>query len=328
MPSTARSASLVTAFALGTLILCSPAASVAQSPPAVDHHQHLLSPDLAAAMSSPAQPVTPITAAQLVPLLDAAGIERAVVLSTAYIWTQPFRKLPNDYERVRADNDWTSQQVARFPRRLIGFCSVNPLKDWALAELERCARDANLRRGLKIHIGNSAVDYGNPEHMARLRRVFVAANQHRTAIVVHMRASITEKLSYGRTEATAFLDTIIAAAPDITIQIAHLAGAGSYSDPKVDEALSVFIDAIQRRDPRVRRVYFDISGMALSDASVETVTLIATRLRQVGIERILYGTDAAIPGNLPRDGWASLRRLPLTESEFTAIAANVAPYLR
>ena len=53
------------------------------------------------------------------------------------------------------------------------------------------------------------------------------------------------------------------------------------------------------------------------------------RIRQVGVERILYGSDAATGGNLaPRDTWATLRRLPLTEQELAQIASNVAPYLR
>ena len=87
--------------------------------------------------------------------LDAAGIKRAAVLSTAYIWEQASRNVDNAVEKLRADNDWTSQQVAKYPDRLIGFCGINPLKDYALDELARCAKDPNLRRGVKMHFGNS-----------------------------------------------------------------------------------------------------------------------------------------------------------------------------
>ena len=48
--------------------------------------------------------------------------------------------------------------AARFPERLRGFCSFNPLKEYALQELELCARDPNLRAGLKMHFGKSDVD--------------------------------------------------------------------------------------------------------------------------------------------------------------------------
>ena len=78
------------------------------------------------------------------------------------------RKADHAAEKLKRDNDWTSKQVAQFPDRLVGFCGLNPLKDDALEELARCAADPNLRRGLKLHFGNSVVDYHNPEHIARV----------------------------------------------------------------------------------------------------------------------------------------------------------------
>src|SRR5262249_61764890 len=62
--------------------------------PLADHHQHLFSPELAALMTTttPVAAVKPRTAADLIEQLDAAGIKRAVVLSTAYIFKQPTRK--------------------------------------------------------------------------------------------------------------------------------------------------------------------------------------------------------------------------------------------
>src|SRR5918996_4810299 len=119
------------------VLLCCTSAVYGQDAPLADHHQHLFSPALAALISPapPAGPTNPITAADVVALLDAAGIKRAVVLSTAYIWEQPSRKVENAADKLRADNDWTSQQVAQYPGRLIGFCGLNPLKDYALEEL-------------------------------------------------------------------------------------------------------------------------------------------------------------------------------------------------
>jgi len=56
---------------------------------------------------------------------------------------------------------------------------------------------------------------------------------------------------------------------------------------------------------------------------------VVKRIRQVGAKRVLYGSDAAAGSNLrPREGWAAFRRLPLTQSEFTQIAHNLAPYFR
>lgn len=56
--------------------------------------------------------------------------------------------------------------------------------------------------------------------------------------------------------------------------------------------------------------------------------MIVRRIWQLGVGRIVYGSDApATEDALPRARWAALRALPLTNAEFQTIAANV-PYMR
>ncbi len=295
--------------------------------PVVDHHQHLFSPAAAALMS-----VETIDAEALVAHLNDAGIGRAVVLSVAYAFGSPNRTLPDEYAQVQAENDWTSEQVGRFPDRLRGLCGLNPLRGYALEELARCAEDSSarhVRHGLKLHLGNSVVDYHDSQHVAQLRRVFGAANGHGMAIVVHMRASFRHKLPYGSDEARVFLDELLPAAPDVPVQIAHLTGSSGYAaDPLVDQALAVFAEAIAAGDPRVGRLLFDVATNVDPDAPPEERELIARRIRELGVERVLYGSDAPLPGNEPRRGWAAFRTLPLSEAELRTIAENVAPHMR
>jgi predicted TIM-barrel fold metal-dependent hydrolase len=298
--------------------------------PLADHHQHLFSPALAALLSPspPAPPGRPFSAADLIPLLDAAGIRRAVVLSTAYSFSKPARKVEHDYERVRMDNDWTGEQVARYPDRLIAFCSVSPVKDYALDELARGAKSPHLRSGLKLHFGNSLVDYHNAAHIKQLQRVFRAANGYRMAIVVHMRPSVEEKMAYGREETRIFLDEILPAASEVPVQIAHLAGDGGYRDPVIDQAAAVFAEAIARDDPRTRRLWFDVATVTTAEApQPDRATRIVSRMRTLGVQRILFGSDAATKTWTPRKGWETFRKLPLSEAEFRTIAMNVPPYL-
>jgi predicted TIM-barrel fold metal-dependent hydrolase len=322
---------MMTRTLAATVLLLWPALVRAQGAPVVDHHQHLFSPALAAAMSppAPAPPTRPVVAADLIALLDAAGIKRAVVLSTGYIFEQPSRRIENAAGKVRADHDWTSQQVAQYSDRLIGFCGINPLKDYALEELARCAKDPNLRNGLKLHFGNSVVDYHNPQHIEQVKRVFRAANGYRMPIVVHMRASLTAKLPYGRDEALVFLNELVPAAPDVVIQVAHLAAAGAPSDPGADQAIEVFIEAIARGDARATRLYFDApSVVPTATLTADAAAAVASRIRRLGVQRVLFGSDATGGALTPRSTWESFRKLPLTEAEFQTIAANVAPYLR
>ena len=107
------------------------------SQPSIDYHQHLLSPSAAKLGALP----KPLTARDLIPLLDAAGVRRALVLSLAYQYGNPNRPpVADEYAEVRRENDWTTHQVAESP----GLCGVDPLKSYAIAEIQRCAKDAYL----------------------------------------------------------------------------------------------------------------------------------------------------------------------------------------
>lgn len=254
-----------------------------------------------------------LTAEQLIAQLDEAGIAKDAVLSVAY-W---FRA---DYEKVKAENDWMAAQVARYPERLTGFCGLHPLQDYAVAEIERCAAMPHVR-GIKMQFGNSRVDLRNAEHVEKLRRVFGAANEKRMAIVAHL----WNGRAYGRPDAEAFLAQLLPAAPDVPVQIAHFAGGGpGYTD----EALAVFAEAIEKGDPRTKNLWFDVATVADQQTNEELAQL-AKRIRQVGVKRVLYGSDSSPPNPTPRQGWGNFRiAVPLTEEELKQIAANVAPYFR
>jgi predicted TIM-barrel fold metal-dependent hydrolase len=283
--------------------------------PAEDHHQHLL-------RSAAAPPEGfALSAGELIAQMNEAGIRHAVVLSIAYQFGNPSRPpVDNEHARVQAENDWTREQAALYPERLTAICAVNPLKEYAAAEIGRCAKDPGLRRGLKLHFGNSDVDLDDPAHVVELQRVFREANRHRMAIVVHIRSNT--KRSWGAGQARVFLRQVLPAAPNVPIQIAHMAGAGGYDDPGIDAAVGVFADAIAARDERMKHVYFEVSGVFL-ERWESKVDLIARRLRMLGLDRILYGSDGP-----PLSNWRAFRKLPLTEEEFRKIETNIAPYLK
>ena len=295
--------------------------------PLVDHHQHISSPANSDAAGTPAGRRLPSSAQALVAFLDSAGIRRAVVLSVAYQWGGYSRTTENEYEKVKAENDWTAQQVALYPDRLVAICSVNPLKSYALDEIARCARDPRLRTGLKLHFGNSDVDVHDTTQVAQLQRVFRAADANRMPIIAHVHANFNKKRPYGRAEAEIFLDKILPFAPNVTVQIAHLAGAGPYDDV-TDSAAAVYAEAIAIHDPRTAHLYFDVSGIGIDEMTPQRRALLVRRMRQIGFDRLVYGSDGAVAGHGPREYWASFKTLPLTPAELNAVATNVAPYLR
>ena len=281
-------------------------------------------------LSQSSRSFPPLTGADVLKLLDAAGIRQGVLLSAAYLFGAAGRSVTEEESKVRAENDWVAEQAQRSGGRLRAFCGVNPLKDYALRELARCAGHAELRHGLKLHLGNGDVQLEKPEHAARLREVFAAANTNRMAIVVHMRASISRQRPYGAAQANIFLETLLPAAPDVVVQVAHMAGSGpGYEDPQAHEAMAVLAEAVARGDTRTRRLWFDVASVAQPGMPPATAALLARRIQQVGAGRVLFGTDAAVGDNLrPREAWAAFRQLPLTDDEFATIVRNVAPYLR
>lgn len=206
---------------------------------------------------------------------------------------------------------------------------MNPLKEYAIAEIARCAKNLNLRRGLKLHFGNSDVDLENADHVQKLRKVFREASVQHMAITVHMHASLTQHRAYGAKQAQIFLDRLLPMATSTYVQIAHFAGLGGFDDPGTDEALSVFIRTIRNHDRRMKRVYFDITNVAGFGDWESKKDLIAKRTREIGVARVLFGSDANFGGGVtPSKAWADFRSLPLSEAEFRAIETNVTPYVR
>jgi uncharacterized protein len=297
-----------------------------QFPPIADHHQHLFSP---AVVEDLAGLPHALLARDVVTLLDLAGIHKALLLSAAYMYGSPKHTFADEYDKVKAENDWVASQAVQYPGRLRAFFALNPLKEYALDEITRCAGNPHLRHGIKLHFGNSDVQLNNPNHVEQLQRVFQAVNAHRMAIVVHLRASISKNRPYGKAEAHMFLEQLLPMVPDIPVQVAHLAGTGpGYDDPPAQQVMAVLADAVEQRDPRTNRLWFDVATVVDDNISPALADMVVQRIRQVGVERILYGSDAAIGDNLrPREGWAAFRRLPLTEDEFSRIANQVAPYL-
>jgi predicted TIM-barrel fold metal-dependent hydrolase len=229
----------------------------------------------------------------------------------------------DEYAKVKAENDWVAEQVARFPDRFVGFFSFNPLEDYALEEINRCAKNPAFK-GIKLHLGNSMVDVLKPEHVEKLRAVFRAANEKRIPILIHL---WTPYGNYGRPHAEAFLNQILPSAPDITIQIAHMAASGpNYHS---DEAFEVYANAAEKKDPRMKNVYTDVASMVTRNTRPEIIELVAKRLRQFGLNHVLFGSDFAPNGTneTPGTAWESFKRLPFTKDEFKIVAGNIAPYL-
>jgi predicted TIM-barrel fold metal-dependent hydrolase len=289
--------------------------------PFVDYHQHLVSPSFAPIAQRPER-----DGAALVRELDAAGIERAVVLSVGYSFGDE-RKALNDPDRLtREENDWTSAEVTRNAPRLIGFCSANPLRPVALEELERCLELPGMT-GIKVHLGNAGITLRDAAHLARIQQLFALAQRRRAPVLIHMRAR--GGTNYGAEDAQIFLDQVVPQAPGVEIVVAHLGASSPGYPPQNDEVMAVFAAAAERNDPRMTNLYIDVSANVTDDITPADAALVAQRIRQVGPGRVLYGSDLSPPGGSIHQGWEIFRtRIPLTAAELQQIANNRTRFAR
>lgn len=91
----------------------------------------------------------------------------------------------------------------------------------------------------------------------------------------------------------------------------------------------MFSEAAAAGDPRMKNVWTDAATVVTLDAPADMLALVARRMREFGLERVLHGSDTpASPEFTGHQGWVYFRRLPLADEELRTIADNLAPYLR
>ena len=307
--------------ALPLLVACTTTPIPPRTAPLVDYHQHLVSPAFAPIAKLPER-----DGAALIAELDAAGIDRAVVLSVGYSFADERKKLIDPDRLTRDENDWTAAQVTRHAPRLIGFCSANPLRPVALEEIERCLRLPGMT-GVKLHLGNAGISLRDPAHLARMQEVFALAQRLRAPLLVHMRAR--GGANYGAEDARIFLEKVVPVAKDIEIVVAHLGTSGPGYAEQTGEVMRAFGDAAQRKDPRTRNLWFDVATTVTDDTTPADAGTVAELIRQVGPGRVLYGSDLTPPGGSIRRGWEIFRtKVPLTAAELQQIAGNETGFAR
>src|ERR1041384_600817 len=286
----------------------------------VDHHAHLQIPSAAqllnargtlhAEESSP-EKEKPYTAKDLISALDEAGIPRAIALSEAYLLDSKFAHASNAAKVVNQENDWTLQQVRQYPKRLLGFCSVNPIRPYAMAAIKHC-RHIGLRGGLKLHLAASHFNFSDEKQVRQLQDVFREANRLRMPILIHLHPD--DEHWDGKRDSQIFLDQVLPLALDITVQIAHMVGWGGY-DHSADAALTTFADKCATQAKLCARLYFDISAVIVPPSAAhapagsdlrflyetqknfpEGPERLAANIRRIGIRRVLFATDWPVVG--------------------------------
>lgn len=240
----------------------------------IDFHTHIHSPqmkanrdeylrrdpDFAVLYANPKAKM--VTVEELINSMDEAGIDVSVVLNFGWS-TQSLCVETNDY---------ILESIARYPKRLIGFCAVQPNSvESAIAEIERCARSG--ARG----IGELRPDtqHFDLEDDRATEPLVEALMKYRLILLTH--ASEPVGHSYpGKGEVTPDkLYPFITRYPGLTVVCAHWGGGLPFY------ALM----------PEVKRTLHNVLFDAAASPFLYSPQIYRQVIELVGADKILFGTD-------------------------------------
>jgi len=253
--------------------------------------------------------------------LDDAHVSKGVILSCAYLYGLPSLHLkPGELAaKTTQENEFTAAEVAKYPDRLVGFLSVDPLADSAIDEIHHW-RGSHQVIGLKLHFTGSAVNIRNDAERRQVAKVITAAGVEGLPMVIHLGGGM-----FNGTDAELFIRDVLPSAGPSWVQIAHAGGGLPRQDGNNLAVLRTFADHVVRDDPATRRALFDISYVPAPDEKPKTTAALLAQMRRIGMNRFLFGSDFNVL--TPLQEIKDIGKLGLTKEELRTLQQNCAPWV-
>ncbi len=213
------------------------------------------------------------TADELIDSMDKEGVDISVIVNIGWV----------THELCVETNDYILESVARYPERLIGFCSVQPNSyEAAVAEIERCAKG-----GMK-GVGEIRPDMQLFDLRDELMIPIIEVLRKRKLILLtHASEPVGHSYPGKGIITPAMLYPFIASFPDLTVVCAHWGGGLPFYAlmPEVKQAM--------------RNVFFDTAASPYLYSPQVYNQVISL----VGSDRILFGSDYPVmtPGRLLKE---------------------------
>lgn len=253
----------------------------------IDSHVHL---------PSPKHNPEAMSAARLIEEMDKSGVDKAFVLSSAYS--------VSGQVNAQFENDFISNEIAKFPERLFGFCSINPMQPWSNDEVSRCHSKGNIV-GLKIHTNNSGMNLSDENTLERLKSIFKQANNFGWTVLIHS----------GQWSPKDFLNflRLTAAFPEAKFILGHGLFEGYRN--------LIMVTAARKEMPDFgKNVFVEISGLVPTYANSPEAESLLWHLRQFGMDHVLFGSDYPIFSFT--ETFDSLKSLGLTQEELEKVISS------
>jgi len=226
----------------------------------------------------------------IVEYLDDIGAQRAYALSAAYLWgglrphetASPFAVKPDEYDHVRAENDFVAAQAAAYPDRVIPFLGINPIK--------------LKMRGLKLHFWNSGVNLREDSHLERIHPVFESVAAHDISVMLHFYNGRVD--DFGPGDGQLLVDNVLTDFPTLRICFAHFLGAGNYADVVGDTVDTLIRASTDHPGLNRRRWFLDLAAIFNRQARGRFPGVTDRQLQRLGrqietwgLANILWGSD-------------------------------------
>ncbi len=240
----------------------------------IDFHTHVFSPWVkenrnryierdpcfATLYSSPKAKIA--TADELIASMDKDGVDISVILNGGWA----------THELCVETNDYILESIARYPGRLVGFCTVQLQSlEAAIAEIERCVRG-----GIK-GVGEMRPDtqlFGLAEQQAPEPFIEVM-REHKLILLTHASEPVGHQYQGKGSITPDVLYPFITSFPDLTVVCAHWGGGLPFYAlmPEVKDAISnIFFDTAASPFLYSPRIYSQV-------------------VQLVGADKILFGSD-------------------------------------
>ncbi len=202
------------------------------------------------------------TADELIDSMDKAGIDLSVIANIGWL----------THELCVETNDYILESIARYPRRLVGFCAVQPRSpEAAAAEIERCVGGG--ARGIgELRPDMQLFDLRDEEMMQPFVEVIT---KHRLILMTHTSEPVGHDYPGKGIITPDMLYPFITSFPDVTTVCAHWGGGLPFYAlmPEVKQALkNVFFDTAASPFLYHPQIYNQVA-------------------RLIGAEKILFGSD-------------------------------------
>jgi len=202
------------------------------------------------------------TAEELIASMDKAGVDISVIANIG--WTT--------HGLCVETNDYILESIARYPERLVGFCSVQPNSyGTAVDEIERCAK-----AGIK-GVGELRPDMQifNPADKELMTPLVEVMRKYKLILHTHTSEPVGHEYPGKGVVTPDMLYPFIAAFPDLTIVCAHWGGGLPFYAlmPEVKKAMSnVFFDTAASPFLYTPQIYYQVTQL-------------------VGADKIIFGSD-------------------------------------